>query len=129
MSKSTRKFSIKWKSSKKPKKQKKYRLNAPLHIKRKFVHAHLSKELMKKYKKRSVGIRTGDKVMIMRGAFKKREGKVEEVELKRTKIYISGVEVTKKDGTKAKIPIEPSNLMITELNTDDKIRQKIIERK
>ena len=118
-----------WKKSKKPAKQRKYRYNAPLHIKQKFVHAHLSKELRKKYGKRSIGLRKGDKVKVMRGQFKKHAGKVDIVDLKKGKIYLTGIEISKKDGTKATCPIEPSNLMITELNTDDKMRDKILKRK
>ncbi|MCW1309534.1 MAG: 60S ribosomal protein L26, partial [Candidatus Nanoarchaeia archaeon] len=35
-------WSKKWKSSKKPSKQRKYRYNAPLHIRRKFLSVNLS---------------------------------------------------------------------------------------
>src|SRR3989338_176397 len=43
------KFSTKWKESKQPRKQRKYRANAPLHLRKKFVNVNLSKELRKKY--------------------------------------------------------------------------------
>ena len=124
-----REFSKTWKSSKKPRKQRKYRASAPLHVKQKFVHSHLSKDLMKKYGKRSIGLRKGDKVKIMRGQFKKLEGKIEDIDLKRTRIFVRGVETTKKEGTKKLIALHPSNLMITELNLDDKFRQKSLESK
>lgn len=123
------KFSKNWKSSKQPRKQRKYRYNAPLHIKQKFVRAHLSKELRKKYKKRSLGLRKGDKIKILRGEFKKKEGKIEKVNLKKIKIYVTGIEKIRKDGTKSLIPIEPSKVMIIELNLDDKTRQKILNRR
>ena len=122
-------FTITWKSSKKPRKQRKYRLKAPLHIKHSFLHSHISKELRKKYGKRGIGLRKGDKVKIMHGEFKKQEGKVEIINMKKTRVFVSGVEVTKKDGTKRMLWLHPSNLMITELNLDDKLRQKILERK
>ena len=124
-----KKFSKHWKSSKQPKKQRKYRYNAPLHIKQKFVHVHLSKELIKKHKTRNLGLKKGDKVKVLRGQFKKHTGSVERIDLKKTRVYISGIEITKKEGTKTTYPIDPSNLIITELNLDDKKRQKIIERK
>jgi len=123
------KFSSSWKGSVQPRKQRKYRYNAPLHIRQKFVSTHLSKDLRKKYNKRSANLRKGDNVKVLRGQFKSKNGKVEEVDLKKTSVYVSGIEVTKKDGTKARYPIHPSNLMITELNMDDKMRQKIFERK
>lgn len=124
-----KKFSSSWKSSKKAKKQRKYRYNAPLHIKQKFIHAHLSKELRKKYKTRSLSLKKGDKIKVLRGQFKKHTGNVERINLRKTKAYVSGIEITKKDGSKTTYPIDPSNLIITELNLDDKMRQKIIERK
>ena len=122
------KFSSSWVKSKKPRKQRKYRYNAPLHIKQRFVGAHLSKELRKKYNKRSINLRKGDSVKVMRGEFKNKIGKIEEINLKRTLVYVSGIEVTKRDGTKSRRSINPSNLMITELNMDDKMRNKILER-
>ena len=123
------KFSASWKSSKQSRKQRKYRFNAPLHIKQKLVSTHLSKDLRKKYNKRNMNLRKGDSVKVTRGQFKNKTGKVEEVNLKKTLVYISGIEITKKDGTKTRQPIHPSNLTLTELNMDDKMRQKILERK
>ena len=71
------KFSGSWVKSKQPRKQRKYRYNAPLHIRQKFVGAHLSRELRKKYGKRSASLRKGDNVKIMRGQFRNKSGKVE----------------------------------------------------
>ncbi|MBI2559435.1 50S ribosomal protein L24 [Candidatus Woesearchaeota archaeon] len=124
-----KRFSTEWKSSRKPRKQRKYRLGAPLHIKQKLVHSHLSKELRKKYGRRSVGLRKGDRVKVMRGKFRKHEGKVESINIGKTSVLVSGAEITKKDGNKKLLGLHPSNLMITEMNIDDKLRQKILERK
>lgn len=115
-------YSSSWISSTKPNKQRKYRFNAPLHIKGSFLNVHLSKELKQKYGIRALRVRVGDRVRIMRGQFKKQEGKVEDVDLKKTHIFVAKVEHTKRDGTKARHPIDPSNLLIVELNTDDKNR-------
>ena len=122
-----KKFSSTWKSSRKPAKQRKYRLNSDLHIKQKFIHSHLSKDLRKKYGKRNIGLRKGDKVKVMIGKFKKHEGKIEKIDLRKARIFVNGVEVTKKDGTKKSLALHPSNLMITELNLEDKLRQKALE--
>ncbi|MBW2974217.1 50S ribosomal protein L24 [Candidatus Woesearchaeota archaeon] len=124
-----KKFSSSWKKSRQVRKQRKYRYNAPLHIKQKFVHVHLSKELKKKYNTRSLGLKKGDKVKVVRGQFRKHTGNVEKVDLKKCKVILSGIEITKKEGSQTTYPINPSNLVITELNLDDKMRQKIIERK
>ncbi len=117
-------YSSSWKSSGKPGKQRKFRANAPLHTKRRFVSAHLSKPLKEKHKKRAIMLRTGDTVKIMRGHYRGRAGKVESIDVKREEIRISGIETGKKDGTKALYPMHPSNLMITEMTLDDKRRLK-----
>lgn len=120
-------FSKTWKSSKKPGKQRKYRTFAPLHTKQKFLHSYLSKELKKKYGKRNLGLRKGDKVKVICGNFRKQEGKIESINLKGTRVFVSGIEITKRDGTKKLAALHPSNLMITELDLDDKFRQKSLE--
>ena len=123
------KFSRTWKRSKQPRKQRKYRYNAPLHTKTKFMASHLSKELKEKHKKRSATVRKGDKVKILRGQFKGNEGKVDRVDIKKTRVYVTGIESVKKDGTKTFYPIHPSNLLITELSINDKKRKSALERK
>ncbi len=117
-----RKFSTSWKSSKQPRKQRKYSANAPLHLKRKLLSVNLSKELRKKYGKRNIGIRKGDTVKIMKGKFKKKQGKVLIVKTKRQKIYIESMQVKKLEGSKVNVPFRAPNLQIVELNIDDKKR-------
>ena len=117
-------FSRSWVSSKQPRKQRKYRYNIMLHLRHKLVSAHLSKELRKQYGLRSIIARVGDKVKVMRGQFKKTVGKIEEIDAKKAKAYVTGVELIKKDGSKAKYPVHASNLMLLELNLDDKKRLK-----
>jgi len=122
-------FSKYWIESKQPRKQRKYLAKAPLHIKHKFLSANLSKELRKKYNRRSFPLRKGDVVRIMRGKFKKKQGKIAGLNLKRTKASIEGMQKTKKDGTKVNIFFHPSKLQIHELNLEDAKRIKSIERK
>jgi large subunit ribosomal protein L24 len=123
------KFSSNWISSKSRRKQRKYRLNAPLHIKRKFTACHLSKELRKKYGARAVNLRKNDTVKILKGSHKNKTGKIIEIDTKKNKAYIQDIDITKKDGTKIPLALYPSNLMITALAMDDKNRAKIFERK
>ena len=117
------KFSKSWKSSKQPRKQRKYRINAPLSIKRKFLSVHLSKELRDKYSRRNIIVRKDDKVKVLRGQFRGKIGKVVRVLTKKSKILIENIQNTKNDGTKIYYPIEPSNVMIIELNLNDKRRK------
>ncbi len=114
--------------SSKPRKQRKFLYSAPLHLRQKLVSAHLSKELRAQMKKRSLPLRKGDEVKIMRGSFRGKTGKVLDVNLKKLKIYIEGVVHKKADGKEAKIPFHPSNLMIMKADLSDKKRQKIVER-
>lgn len=87
------------------------------------MSAHLSSELRKRYGKRSIALRKGDTVKVLLGKFKGRTGKVERVDLKRIKVYIQGIDMEKKDGSKVHCPIHPSNLLITSLYLDDKKRK------
>ena len=80
-------FSNSWNSSKKPTKQRKYRENAPLNIRRAFLNALLSKELRKKYQRRSFPVRKLDQVKVFVGDSKGKIGKVNRVNLKMIKIY------------------------------------------
>ena len=115
-------FSTNWKRSTQPRKQRKYRYNAPLHVRQKLVHVHLSKDLRQKHGTRAMQVRKGDKVKVLRGKFKKQEGKVERVELKRERVFVTGMDYTKKNGTKILVPLKPSNLMIVVLDMTDKRR-------
>jgi large subunit ribosomal protein L24 len=121
-------WSKNWKESIQPRKQRKYRFNAPLHIARNFLAAHLSKDLRKKYGIRAVIARKGDKVKIMRGQFKNKIGTIEDVSITFQKIAVEGATFNARDGKKKPYPIHPSNLMIVELNLDDKKRKASIER-
>ncbi len=117
-------FSKNWKASKQPRKQRKYLANAPLHLKRKQLSANLSKELRKKYGMRNIELRKGDKVKILRGKFRGKEGKITEIKTKMLKVYVEGIRVKKQDGSKANIALRASNLQIIELGLEDKKRIK-----
>ena len=103
--------------------------NAPQHIKRKMVAAHLAEDLMLKYKRRSIQVIKGDTVKIMRGSYKGRVGKVRKVDVKRQRIEIEGVTITKVDGKSVPYPVHASNVMITKLNLTDPWRRRKLEEK
>ena len=121
-------FSKAWKSSKRPGKQRKYLANAPLHIRKKFLSVNLSKELRKTYKRRNISLKKGDIIKIMRGKFKGKQGKIKEVKLKISKVIIEVIQIKKQDGSKVDVKLQPSNLQIIELNTEDKRRFKQINK-
>ena len=92
------------------------------------MSSHLSKDLRKKYDVRSIPVRKGDTVKIMRGPFKKREGKVQAVYRRRWCLHIEKIVKEKTNGQQAQLPIDPSNVLITSLKLD-KDRKALLERK
>jgi len=124
-----RKFSTKWKASKQPRKQRKHLANAPLHLRKKFVSVNLSKELRKKYSTRNIPVKKGDKIRILRGKFKKKQGRITKVKYKISKVSVEGIQVKKQDGSKADIKLNPSNLQIIDLNLEDSKRSKFFKKK
>lgn len=117
------------KYSEKPSKQRKRHFNAPLHKKHKLMSAHLDSKLREKLGTRSLPLRKGDKVRVMRGDFKDHEGEITRVDLKGIRVYIDGAVVEKADGTKIEYPMHPSNIEIIEVERKDEMRDKAIERK
>ena len=119
-------FSKKWKGSSRPAKQRKWRFNAPSHSRRILLSAHLSKDLRKKHGRRAFPLRKGDDVKVMIGKFKGKSGKILEINTYKLKVFVDGMQNTKKDGSKYSVPMDPSNLMITTLALEDKKRVQAI---
>ena len=113
----------------KPAKQRKMVFQAPDHIRYKLFAAPVSPELRKSHGVKSIPVRSGDTVRIMRGDHKGFEGKIARVDREKYRIYVEGLTREKVDGTTTFVPIHPSKVMITRLNLDDKWRRKILERK
>ena len=111
-----------------PRKQRKWRSEAPLHKRRSFLGSHLDKKLQEKYNRRSIPVRKGDTVKIMKGEFRGIKGEVINVDLEKCVIYVDGVTVKKTDGTDIARAVEPSNVMITHLMRDDRKRIAMLER-
>lgn len=121
-------FSKKWIASRQIRKQRKYRANAHITIKKKMMASNLNKDLRKRYSRKSMAVRKGDSIKVMRGEFKGKTGKISIIDLMRMKVAIEGIQITKKDGTKINVFFQPSNLQIQELNLDDKKRFQSIEK-
>jgi large subunit ribosomal protein L24 len=115
-------FSKSWKSSRQTRKQRKYRFNAHHKIKQELLSSNLSKELRKKHNRRSFTLIKGDQVKVLRGKHQGKSGKVDLIDFRKMKIMIEGLQITKKDGTKINVKIDPSKVQIQELNLEDKKR-------
>ena len=123
------KFANVWKRSVQPRKQRKYRANLPNHLKQKLMRAPLSKELRKKYNKRSLTLRVGDPIKVVTGQFKGVMGKIDIIDYNKNKIKLTGAELVKSNGQLVKYPIDPSNVTIITPDLSDKKRKEILERK
>jgi len=103
--------------------------NATYQTKSKQLGSTLSKDLHKKYGKKSVRIMQGDSVTIVRGEFKGVDGKISKVSIQKNGVSIEGIKKEKTKGEKFDIYIHTSNLIVTSLNTGDKWRMAKLEGK
>ena len=89
----------------------------------------LSKDLQKKYGKRSVRVVEGDTVKVVRGEYKDVDGKVASISTQANSVAIEGIKKEKGQGDKFDVLIHTSNVMVTGLNTDDSWRIAKLEGK
>ena len=102
---------------------------ATMQTRSKQMGANLSKDLQKKYGKKSARVVEGDSVTILRGEFKGVDGKVSKISTQKSSVAIEGVKKEKTKGDKFDLYIHTSNLVITSLNGDDKWRMAKLEGK
>lgn len=110
-----------------PRKQRKILYTAPSHLRSKFLHAHLSKELRERYHRRSIRVRKGDNVIVVRGDSKGHEGKVVRVDTERGFVYIEGLTMKDSRGRTVLKPIHASKIIITKLDLSDERRRAKLE--
>lgn len=116
-------------SSIQPRKQRKARALAPLHLRRKMMHVHVSKELRKKLGiRRSVLLHKGDKVRLRKGDHADKSGQVMDVDYVHMKVYIEGITTKKAKGTEKLLPIQPANIEIIDGDFANKNRAKALSR-
>jgi large subunit ribosomal protein L24 len=114
--------------SKSPRKQRRRVQNAALHERKNLLKCRLDEFLQEEYGLRSLVIKKGDLVRIMRGQFRDTESKVTNVSYKKGVVYLDNTTITKADGKEAAVPIHPSNLMLVKLEVDEE-RKSLIENK
>lgn len=112
-------WSSDWKASKQPRKQRKYRANAPHHHRGKLLNAHLAEDVAETVGANSLPVREGDKAEVMRGDFAGETSSVHHVDREDGKIYLEAVERETVSGSETRIAIDPSNLQLVKLNLDD----------
>lgn len=109
-------------------KSRKTHFTAPSSVRRKIMSAPLSKELRQKFNVRSLPIRKDDEVMVVRGHYHDREGKVVAVYRRKWVIHIERVTRDKANGESVLVGVHPSKVVITKPRLD-KHRKSLLERK
>ena len=125
--------------SKQPRKQRLARYNAPLHRRRIEMSApvdnalRLKQEANNVFYPRSMPVRVGDRVIIVRGEGRVKSGvktghKIAKIDRRKRKIYLENHTYFKSDGTELQRPIDPSNVVIINPDWTDMKRRKILDR-
>lgn len=96
-------------------------------FRRKQLAAALSSDLKDRYSRRSIPVRVGDNVKIVRGDFTGIEGKVTEIDTRTQKLYVEGVTRDKASGGSVTVPVHSSKVVITSLNLSDKWRSDVLK--
>jgi large subunit ribosomal protein L24 len=102
-------------------------INISKHQLDKMLGARLADELRELYKKKTLRVVKGDSVMVVRGEYKGRGGKVEDIDTGHGTLHIEGMQREKIRGGQVKVPIHASNVKITALNLEDKRRSSKLQ--
>nr|GEY10331.1 60S ribosomal protein L26-1 [Tanacetum cinerariifolium] len=109
-------------------KNRKAHFTAPSSVRRVLMSAPLSTELRSKYNVRSIPVRKDDEVLVTRGTYKGREGKVTQVYRRKWVIHVERITREKVNGQTVNVGVNPSKVVVTKLKLD-KDRKDLLERK
>lgn len=93
------------------------------------MRGNLSEKLREKYGIRSVSVRKGDTVKILRGDFAGIEGKVIETHRRSQRVTVEGVTREKVSGKQTRVPVHVSKITVTSLDMSDRWRSEKLEKK
>ena len=113
--------------TKKPGKQRRRMLTGVYHVKRKLLVAPIDKPLVKQVNRKRAPLRKGDTVKILVGDNKGKTSVVEKVNYDKGLVYLKDVKVTNSRGQEKLLPFQASNLVITDLISNDK--KRFVEKK
>ena len=100
----------------------------PKHLTERRLRSPLSRALREKYGRRNVRVIAGDTIKVIRGEYSGIEGKIEKINMKRGSLAIEGIQREKVRGGNVKVEINSTNVIVTDLDLDDKYRQALIQR-
>lgn len=101
---------------------------APKQLAERKLRSPLSRALREKYGRRNLRVIAGDTIKVVRGEYSGIEGKIEKVNMKRGSLAVEGIQREKVRGGNVKVEINSTNVIITDLDLDDKYRQALIDR-
>ncbi|MFA6065448.1 MAG: 50S ribosomal protein L24 [archaeon] len=108
--------------SKKPNKSRKEMYDMPMHKAAKQVAAHLDEKLQKELGRRSITLRKGDTVKVLRGSFNGKEGKITSVDRGARKIFIEKLIIKKSNGKEIPVKVDASNVLVIDIDRTDRKR-------
>jgi len=113
-----------------PRKQRKARYDAPMHIKAKQMHVHIAKELRAKLgvSRRSIQLHKGDKIRLRCGDGAGKMGAVMEVDCRNRIVYAEGFVNKTAKGVEKLRALQPANLEIIDGDFTKKDRTAILAR-
>ncbi|MCX6804388.1 MAG: 50S ribosomal protein L24, partial [Candidatus Diapherotrites archaeon] len=112
---------------KKPGKTRKEQYTMPMHTAAKTVASRLNEKLSKELLCRSIPVRKGDTVKIVRGEFSGKEAKITSVNRKSRKIFVEKIVRKKSNGQEWQVPIDASNVIVIDIDRTD--RKRIAKKK
>ena len=116
--------------SKKPSKQRLYEHETPKNEAHKLMSAPLSKKLRTEHGYRTLPVREGDSIIIVRGEYKGKKGKISKTDPVKHRIFVDGIGGKKTDAQEIAIPLHPSNVIIEKINSKDRYRRdNIVKRR
>ncbi|MGC8556207.1 MAG: 50S ribosomal protein L24 [Conexivisphaera sp.] len=94
---------------------------------RRALSAHLADDLAEEYGLRSIRVRVGDVVKVVRGSYRGVEGKVLRVYPEEGRLAVEGLTRQNSRGENVPVKVHASKVIVTKLNLDDKIRRERLE--
>jgi large subunit ribosomal protein L24 len=110
-----------------PRQQRKAMFTADLFERHRKMAVPLSRELRRRYSRRSLPIRKGDTVRVLSGSYAGREERVAKINLQKYSVTLDNVTGKTADAKLKPLAIRPSHLILTKLNLADAWRRRILK--
>ncbi|HEV2167221.1 MAG TPA: 50S ribosomal protein L24 [Thermoplasmata archaeon] len=113
--------------SRQPRRQRLARFEADHFERRRRMAVPLSRELRRRYSRRSLPVRKGDTVRILSGSFRGREERVAKIDRRGYAVTLDNVTTKTGDQKLKPLPIQLTHLVLTRLNLSDAWRRRVLK--